>query len=103
MKGNKEKIVRYSSEELDGLHDNTDWEKVDALTDTDIEKAVHADPDAPELLEEEWFNKATLVNRSKEPITIRMDKDVLDFFKKQGKGYQTKINSVLRTFVEAHK
>lgn len=38
----------------------------------------------------------------KEKISIRLDKDVLDFFKKQGKDYQRKINRVLRAFVEGY-
>lgn len=101
MKEENEKMVRYSSEKIDGLHDPTDWEKVDALTDADIEKAVASDPDA-ELLDEEWFSKATYVPKTKEAVTIRLDMDILEYFRKQGKGYQTKINHVLKTYVEAH-
>ncbi|HOV15506.1 MAG TPA: BrnA antitoxin family protein [Spirochaetota bacterium] len=39
----------------------------------------------------------------KEKISIRLDKDVLDFLKKNGRGYQSVINSILRTYYEAHR
>jgi uncharacterized protein (DUF4415 family) len=38
----------------------------------------------------------------KDSVTLRLDHDVLEWFKKQGKGYQTKINAILRIFVRAH-
>ena len=40
---------------------------------------------------------------SKQQLTIRVDQDVLDWYKRQGRGYQTKINSLLRAYMEAHK
>lgn len=39
----------------------------------------------------------------KKPVSIRLDEDLLDFFKSQGKGYQTRINAVLRAYMEAQK
>jgi uncharacterized protein (DUF4415 family) len=36
-------------------------------------------------------------------LTLRLDAKVLDWFKAQGKGYQTRINAVLRSYVEAHR
>ena len=57
-------IVRKSAEEivrrLESGETSTDWDRVDALTDKEIEQAVAEDPDA-ELLDEEWFKRATLV------------------------------------------
>jgi uncharacterized protein (DUF4415 family) len=82
----------------------TDWARVDALTDEDIEKAVAEDPDAAPLLDEEWFAKARLLwPQEKAAISIRLDQDVVDFFKAQGRGYQTRINAVLRAYIEAQK
>jgi uncharacterized protein (DUF4415 family) len=40
---------------------------------------------------------------SKEQITLRLDADVLGWFRARGKGYQTQINSLLRAFMEAHQ
>jgi len=50
--------------------------------------------DIPELPAEFWSN------RNKAQITLRLDQDVLDFFRSQGRRYQTRINAVLRAFVE---
>jgi uncharacterized protein (DUF4415 family) len=46
---------------------------------------------------------AEVVSPSKKPISIRLDTDVLEFFQSSGKNYQTRINSVLRAYVNAHK
>lgn len=80
--------------------DRTDWKRVDALTDEEIEEAVAEDPDA-KLLDAEWFRTAELVVPSTEKtrINIRLDKDIVDYFKRQGRGYQTRINDVLKAYV----
>ena len=57
--------------------------------------------DIPEL-DEAWFAKAELrMPVTKEQVTLRLDVDILRFFKAQGKGYQTRINAVLRAYVDA--
>jgi uncharacterized protein (DUF4415 family) len=38
----------------------------------------------------------------KQLVTLRLDRDVLDWFRKAGKGYQTRINAVLRAYKNAH-
>lgn len=58
--------------------------------------------DNPEL-GAEFFRKAILWPGPKKQITIRLDPDVLAFFRKQGKRYQTTINAVLRKYVEMRK
>lgn len=49
-----------------------------------------------------WI-KAADISHAKQQITLRIDSDVLDFFKHTGKRYQTRINAVLRSYVQAHK
>jgi len=56
--------------------------------------------DSPEL-GPEFFANAILWPGTKEQITLRLDPDVLKFFRKQGRGYQTTINAVLRKYMEA--
>ncbi|MFQ5421063.1 MAG: BrnA antitoxin family protein [Anaerolineae bacterium] len=80
----------------------TDWERLDAITDEDIYLS-----DAPEITPE-MFAKA-VVQRGLEPtkkkqqVTLRIDSDVLAWFRMQGRGYQTKINALLRAYMEAHE
>ena len=80
----------------------TDWRRVDALKDKDLDFS-----DIPEITPE-MFARAVIrrglkpVPR-KEQLTLRLDGDVLQWFKKQGRGYQTRINQLLRAYMEAHK
>ncbi len=75
----------------------TDWKRVDALRDSEIDFS-----DVPEL-GPEFFSKAIRWPGKKKQITLRLDPDVLAFFRKRGKGYQTTINAVLRKYVESRK
>jgi uncharacterized protein (DUF4415 family) len=80
----------------------TDWKRVDALKDNDIDLS-----DIPEV-SPEMFARA-IVRRGLKPVsrkaqlTLRVDSDVLHWFRKQGQGYQTKINALLRAYMDAHK
>lgn len=81
----------------------TDWKRLERQTDEDIKRAVASDSDAAPLLDEEWFAKAEVVPPNKERITIRVDADVLDFFKASGPRYQSRMNAVLRAYMEARQ
>jgi uncharacterized protein (DUF4415 family) len=93
-----------SSKQLAKMKSKTDWARVDALTDEDIERAVAEDPDAPPFwTDEDWANARVVWPQGKAPVTLRLDRDIIAWFKLQGSGYQTRINAVLRGFVEAQK
>ena len=72
--------------------------KIDKIEDRDIDYT-----DIQELDEKFWENAVIEYPKKKKPITIRLDVDVLEWFKSMGKGYQTKINAILRSYYEAHK
>jgi len=74
----------------------TDFEKLAAMTDDEIDCS-----DIPELTEEFIASAKWLIETpEKEQITIRVDKPVLDFYRNTGKGYQTRMNAVLRAYAE---
>lgn len=76
----------------------TDWNRIDSLKDEEI------DTSEARSLDESFFAEAEIrMPTAKSSITIRLDPDVLEWFKSQGSGYQTRINSVLRRYVEAQK
>ena len=77
----------------------TDWAAVDALTDEEITQAVANDPDAVPL-DIDWSDAVLVVPPKKQAISIRVDEDVLTFFKKEGDGYQRRINAVLRSYMQ---
>ena len=103
---NEDNIKRYTVEELQAMRrrgeDRTDWAKVDAMTDEEIERLVAEDPDEAGI---EWaWEKAQLVlPEAKTHVSLRVDADVLRFFKSQGAGYQTRINAVLRAYMRAEQ
>jgi len=74
----------------------TDWERVDSLSDEEIDYS-----DIPEL-DDVFFEKATLVP-AKKLVTIRLDADVIAWLKRNGRGYQTRANKILRTVMEAQE
>ena len=82
----------------------TDWKRVDALSDSDVATAIAEDPDGLEV-RPEWLENAMLLRpgRRKRQITVRLDAEVIDWFKSQGKGYQTRMNAVLRAYFEVWK
>ena len=71
---------------------------LDEIKDKEIDYS-----DIPELDEAFWENAVIEYPEKKKPVTLRLDADVLEWFRSLGKGYQTRINSVLRSFYEAHK
>jgi uncharacterized protein (DUF4415 family) len=78
-----------------------DWSVADRLTDQDIAAAVASDADAAPLLEGAWFEAAEIAEPpGKIAVSIRLDRDVVEHFKRQGGRYQTRINAVLRQYVE---
>jgi uncharacterized protein (DUF4415 family) len=97
------RIVSYTREELERLPNQTDWARLDAMTEEEIEANARADPEWEGLLDIDWSDAVRLVPRRKEAISIRLDQDVLTFFKGLGAGYQTRINAVLRHFMEQAK
>src|SRR5262252_5641998 len=98
--------VRYSAEQLDAMRrrgeSRTDWTKVDAMTEAELEASIRADPDdvheAPD-----WSQAVLGLPPRKEHINIRIDADVLAWFRETGRGYQTRMNNVLRAFVESRR
>lgn len=55
--------------------------------------------DIPELDDNFWRSAKVMAPIAKKAVSIRLDSDILDWFKSQGKGYQSTINNVLRTYV----
>lgn len=81
----------------------TDWSRVDAMTEEEIEANAVTDPDNPPWTDEQLRAAELLMPTAGEaqkiPVSIRMDSDVLEFFRREGAGYQSRINAVLRAYV----
>jgi uncharacterized protein (DUF4415 family) len=102
MPASKERITRVTLEEAKRLKDETDYARLDAMTDEDIAKAVAEDPDAAPL-DIDWSKAKLVLPPGKENVTLRIDRDVLAWFRATGRGFHTRMNAVLRAYMEAHK
>jgi uncharacterized protein (DUF4415 family) len=96
---NDERIVRYTLENVP--KGKTDWRRVKALTDEEIEAAVRDDPDAAPICDEAWFEHAELVIPAHlKHLWVQIDEDLMAWFRQQGEGWPAKINAALREYVE---
>lgn len=96
-------VIKHPDGSLEARHSETDWARVSALTDDDIKAAMADDPDWAGFEEIDWDKIEIKPFRPKQAISIRLDPDVLAYFKEEGPGYQGRINTVLRHFVESKR
>jgi uncharacterized protein (DUF4415 family) len=80
----------------------TDWNRVDNLRDSDIDFSDNPEI-TPEMFARGVLRKGLKRVDRKIQVTLRIDEDVLTWFKDQGKGYQTRINALLKAYKEAHQ
>ncbi len=77
--------------------------RVKAMSDAQIQNAAVNDSDAGSIAPEFWDDAKVNMPVEKVSVGIRLDNDVVEWFKNAGKGYQTRINAVLKSYMEAHK
>lgn len=94
----EEHIVRYTLEEVRKLKGQTDWARLAADEAAGIEPPYDEDD-----FEVDWSSARLVVPEVKGAVSLRLDADILAFFKAQGKGYQTRINAVLRAYKDAQQ
>lgn len=109
----------YTEADIERLRkrSKTDWKRLEKMSDDDIDYS-----DIPPLTKE-WFDEALLVlprtengstdwherveeamqKRAKKPISLRIDPDIYRWFRAQGPRYQSRINAVLKAYMEAHR
>ena len=97
----KQNIKRYTAAELDAMfargEDKTNWARVEALTEEELERAIADDPDSDPQVD--WSTVTITVPANKQGVYLRLDPQVLEYFRANGPGYQTRINAVLRGYV----
>lgn len=81
----------------------TDWDAVDAMTDAEVEANIDETDEGHFDLSQAFRGLPPGIGTPKKQLTVRLDSDVVDWFKAQGKGYQTRMNAVLRQFMEHEK
>ncbi|MBB3965626.1 BrnA antitoxin family protein [Rhizobium metallidurans] len=81
----------------------TDWARVQALSDDEIERMAIEDAENPASAAADWADAAVGLPPLKAPVNAKFDADVVEWFKSQGRGYQTRMNAVLRMYMESHR
>jgi uncharacterized protein (DUF4415 family) len=83
--------VRYSLSEIKAARERgEDQTRADA-------------PEAESLGEDFWKDAHVVMPRGKTSVHLRLDSDIVEWFKTHGKGHLTRMNAVLRAYVDAHK
>ena len=76
----------------------SDFKRLREMRDDDIDYS-----DIPRLDESFWKAATLVMPEPKDRLTIRLDHDVVEWLKKHGRGYQTRINAILRSYMKAHQ
>ncbi len=96
----------YTADDLKAMRrrgeDRTDWAKVDAMTEADLERAIAEDEEEREL-EPDWTRAKLVMPRPRQSVHLRLEPEVVDFFRAGGKGHITRMQAVLRAYVDAQK
>ena len=91
-------IIEHPDRRLERRKSETDWARLEALTDEEIDASIANDPDWSD--DWNWGEAVLVIPPKKKAISIRVDEDVLDYFKQEGAGYQRRINAVLRSYMQ---
>lgn len=91
-----------SNKTAKAAQDRTDWARLRAMSEDEIERMAEADDDNPATVdEEEWAHATIGLPVGKTAVHANFDRDVVDWFKAQGRGYQARMNAVLRRYMDA--
>ncbi len=100
---NDGRIVRYTADELAAMRQcgegQTDHAYLDTMTEEELEASIDREGEG----EIDWSTIQVGIPGPKQQLTVRFDRDVIEWFKAQGAGYQTRMNAVLRSYVDAQK
>ena len=88
--------------EKSSVNEGSDWKRLRSQSDGRIRRAMERDPDAKPTDAEFWKTARVVMPAAKQTVTIRLDADLLDWLRRE-KGYQSRINAVLRTYMDAQR
>jgi uncharacterized protein (DUF4415 family) len=100
-------ISKFSAAELEKRRgrgeSRTDLARVRVKTAKELDRDIASDPDFKDVPKDWYKNAEAVTSTPKKLLSLRLDSDVVDWFKQRGPGYQTRINAVLRTFMQQKK
>ena len=106
--GSAKKVTRLTLAEIKSAASRTDWPRLETMPEKNITEAAAGDPEALPL-DDKFFETArrlppsALLKIGERQITLRLDAEVLDWFRASGAGYQSRMNAVLRAYFHTHR
>ena len=99
----KQHTISYSADDVTRLRkdgkDFTNWEHVDRMTKAELAASIDEDDDIGAI---NWETLSIGLPQRKRGVHIRLDADLLDWLKQNGRGYKTRINAILRSYTAAN-
>lgn len=97
-------ITSYTANELKAKRadSRTDWRKVDAITDIELDGIIAADSDERGF-SADWTKAELVLPESKLSVNLRLDREIVEFFKGQGRGHISRMQAVLKAYVDAQQ
>jgi uncharacterized protein (DUF4415 family) len=97
-------IKSYSTAELKATRgrSRTDLKKVDAMTDAELERIIADDKDERDL-QPDWIRARLVLVEPKQSVHLRLEQEIIDYFKAQGKGHISRMQAVLKAYANAHR
>jgi uncharacterized protein (DUF4415 family) len=97
-------IKSYTAAELKAkrAESRTDLSRVDAVTDEELERLVAEDEDERGILPD-WTQAQLVLPKAKQSVHLRLDDEIIAFFKSKGKGHISRMQAVLKAYVDAHR
>lgn len=80
----------------------TGWRRLRTLSDEEVHAPIASDPGIGPTDENFWKGARVVMPRRKEAVTMRLDADLLQWFRRE-RGYQTRINAILRAHMSAQR
>jgi len=97
-------IKSYTAAELKARRGDsgTDLKRVDAMTDAELERTIAEDEDELDL-HPDWTQAKLVMPEPKQSVHLRLEQDVVEYFKGYGKGHISRMQAVLKAYVNAHR
>ncbi len=99
-------IKTYSGKEPEAVRAHEggrkDWNKVDTMSEAELKRLI-AEDEGERGLRPDWTRARIVLPEPKRSVHLRLERDIIEFFKARGKGHITRMQAVLRAYVDAHK
>lgn len=93
----------YTVAELKAMRakSQTDLSRIDSMTDAALEKIIAEDSDEQDICPD-WTKAKLILPKAKQSVHLRLEEEIIAFFKSQGRGHISRMQAVLKAYADAH-